>query len=262
MGRKVLFLDIDGTLTDVEGKVPASAVSAVRRARENGVLCVINTGRPFSHIVEDVKEIGFDGFICSCGQHLLYEGKTVFRHRADRAYSQYVARTAKECCLDLFAEAEEGVWGIFFCEPRGAMQSELSRFKKRGLSVYASAEEGDFILDKFCVWRFPEGDTDTFTEAVSDRYTSTGSESMLLEYVLNGHSKQTGAEAFLRLVGADKADAFAIGDSANDLPMFRAVAHSAAMCEGAPRLISIAEYVTGPVRADGVEQALRHFKLI
>ena len=262
MEKKVVFFDIDGTLTDIDGNVPASAVAAVRCAQRNGVLCVINTGRPYAHIVSSVKEIGFDGYVCSCGQHLIYGGKTLFRHHADREYSRYIAAMAEKYCIDLFGEAEEATWGLFFHAPGGPMQHELDRFIRRGLTVYSSAAEGDLMLDKFCAWRAPDSDTDSFTRAVSDRYTSTGSESALLEFVLNGHSKQSGGEAFLDIVGIGKENVYAIGDSANDLPMFRAAAHTAAMRNSAEKLLAVAEYVTEDVHTDGVAQALRHFDLI
>lgn len=262
MGKQVVFFDIDGTLTDIEGIVPDSAVFAVRRARENGVLCVINTGRPFAHIVDTVKTIGFDGYVCSCGQHLIYNGSTVFRHCADREYSRYIVNTAKKYRMDLFGEAEEATWGLFCREAGGPMLDELDRFRKRGLTVYTSPDEGDLMLDKFCVWRSAESDEESFGKSVADRYTSTGSESALLEFVLNGHSKQSGAEAFLELVGADKENVYAIGDSANDIPMFKAAAHTAAMRNSATKLLNIADYVTGDVHENGVKQALRHFGLI
>lgn len=262
MRKKVVFFDIDGTLTDIEGNVPQSAVQAVHRAQENGVLCVVNTGRPYAHIVNGVKEIGFDGYVCSCGQHLIYHGKTVFRHRADRTYSRFIARTAEECRVDLFGEAEEATWGIFSHAPDGPMKNELERFRKRGMTVYSSIEEGDLILDKFCAWCFSDSDRAGFIRAVSGQYTSTGAEGALLEFVLNGHSKQSGGEAFMRLVGADREDVYALGDSVNDLPMFRAAAHTAAMQQSDPRLIETAEYVTGGVHSNGVSQALEFFELI
>ena len=34
--KKILFLDVDGTLVDYAGRIPASAVKAVRLAREKG----------------------------------------------------------------------------------------------------------------------------------------------------------------------------------------------------------------------------------
>lgn len=42
----IIFFDIDGTVMDLDGTIPPSAVTAVRRLRQAGHHCVINTGRP------------------------------------------------------------------------------------------------------------------------------------------------------------------------------------------------------------------------
>lgn len=262
MNRKLVFFDIDGTLTDPEGRIPASAVKAIHAARENGVLCVINTGRPYSHIVPSVRETGFDGYICSCGQHVLLNGETVFRHSADRAFTQKIIEAASRCRADLFGEAEEGVWSLFAHTPGGYMLRETERFKARGMRVFTSPEEGDPVFDKFCVWFREDGDRERFVRAVSERYYPAGLNKSELEFVLNGHSKQSGGEAFLKLTGVDPGDVYAIGDGVNDLPVFRLAAHTAAMANGAPELLAISEFVTGDLYTDGVEQALSRFGLI
>lgn len=262
MGKKLIFFDIDGTLTDREGQVPASAAEAIRTAQKKGVLCVINTGRPFSHIVPSVREIGFDGYVCSCGQHLLHNGKTVFRHRADRDYTKHICEEAARCRADLFGEAEEAIWSLFSHEPWGYMLRETERFKKRGMQVYESDSAGDPVFDKFCVWFREDSDREAFVRSVSERYTPTGINSTELEFVLNGHSKQSGGEAFMKLAGAVREDVYAIGDSVNDLPMFRTAGHTAAMENSAPELLRLSDYVTGSVHGGGIEQALRHFDLI
>lgn len=43
--RKIIFLDVDGTLVDYEGNLPPSAVSAVRCARAKGHRVYLCTGR-------------------------------------------------------------------------------------------------------------------------------------------------------------------------------------------------------------------------
>ena len=60
MNRKMLFFDIDGTIV-AEGTeyLPKSTVKAIRRARENGHLAFINTGRTLFSIDDFLKEIGF-----------------------------------------------------------------------------------------------------------------------------------------------------------------------------------------------------------
>lgn len=51
--RKILFFDIDGTLITDDGKryFPDSAKEAIQKARENGHLAFINTGRVFCDVV-------------------------------------------------------------------------------------------------------------------------------------------------------------------------------------------------------------------
>lgn len=44
MKRKIVFLDVDGTLIDYEAKCPDSAKEAVRKAREAGHKVYICTG--------------------------------------------------------------------------------------------------------------------------------------------------------------------------------------------------------------------------
>ncbi|HCG60620.1 MAG TPA: Cof-type HAD-IIB family hydrolase, partial [Lachnospiraceae bacterium] len=58
---KVLFIDVDGTLTNYENKIPRSAVEAIRQARENGHLVYICTGRSKAEVYDEIWDIGLDG---------------------------------------------------------------------------------------------------------------------------------------------------------------------------------------------------------
>ena len=63
-GNLTLF-DVDGTIITEDNYIPISAVNAIRAAQQAGNLCFVNTGRPYSHIVPSVKEIGFSGYMGS-----------------------------------------------------------------------------------------------------------------------------------------------------------------------------------------------------
>jgi predicted mannosyl-3-phosphoglycerate phosphatase (HAD superfamily) len=56
--KKLLFFDIDGTLWDNRSRIPESTVRAIRRARENGHLAFINSGR------SDIKASQAGVFFC------------------------------------------------------------------------------------------------------------------------------------------------------------------------------------------------------
>ena len=259
--QKAVFFDIDGTLVDTKSVMPDSAREAVHAAQKNGVLCIINTGRPFRHVVPVIKKTGFDGYACSCGQHLLFQGKTVFRHAASRELSARIADAAARCRIDLFCESEEGVHVLFYKGERGYFTDEMERFRALGVPVHENRGT-DFFFDKFCILLYEDSLFAAFEETVCPYYTSTGAEGRLKEYVLNGHTKKNAVETFCALCGIAPENTYAIGDSVNDLPMFAAAAHTAAMRESDTELLEKAEYITAGVHDGGIEKALQHWGLI
>ena len=68
MASKVIFLDVDGTLVDYENHLPESAVEAIRKARANGHLVYICTGRSHAEVPPKLWNIGWDDwwqwFLC------------------------------------------------------------------------------------------------------------------------------------------------------------------------------------------------------
>ena len=47
--KKIAFFDIDGTLTsEIDGSIPQSAITAIRKARANGNLMFLNSGKDIS----------------------------------------------------------------------------------------------------------------------------------------------------------------------------------------------------------------------
>ena len=75
-----LFFDIDGTiLSEITHEIPESALVALRKAQENGHKTFINTGRTICSVPPMIKRIPFDGFLCGCGTHLVYEERVVFQ---------------------------------------------------------------------------------------------------------------------------------------------------------------------------------------
>jgi len=45
-GIEAIFTDIDGTVTDADGRIPASVFAVMERARDAGLAVVPITGRP------------------------------------------------------------------------------------------------------------------------------------------------------------------------------------------------------------------------
>ena len=67
--KKIIFLDVDGTLIDYEAKMPASAGKAVDQARANGHLVYICTGCSKAEI-EQRELCELDGMIGGNGAYV------------------------------------------------------------------------------------------------------------------------------------------------------------------------------------------------
>ena len=78
MNRKLIFLDIDGTLLPPgEMLIPDSTLQALRAARANGHKLFLCTGRNL-HMTAPLLEYGcFDGAICSAGGYVLCDGQVL-----------------------------------------------------------------------------------------------------------------------------------------------------------------------------------------
>ena len=62
--RNALFFDIDGTLlSDVTGKIPDSALDALKKTIELGNLTFINTGRCYCSVPMELKRAPFSGYL-------------------------------------------------------------------------------------------------------------------------------------------------------------------------------------------------------
>ena len=153
MSRKMLFFDIDGTLV-AEGThyLPQSAVNAIRKARENGHLVFINTGRTRFSIDDFLEEIGFDGYVCGCGTAIYVGEKTIFKNTLTKEYCREIIKMLRTCNITAVFEEENRV---FFDEelPDHKILHDLrARFGTKAFDIPKSLEDGEILFDKFVVW--------------------------------------------------------------------------------------------------------------
>lgn len=77
---KFLFFDIDGTLVGKSKMVTEKTKWAIQQARQNGHRAFLCTGRAPTSIVGDIKNIEFDGAICSAGGFVIVDGEYIFEN--------------------------------------------------------------------------------------------------------------------------------------------------------------------------------------
>ncbi len=263
MERSILFFDIDGTIIDERGYIPPSAVEAIHAAQQGGHLCIVNTGRPFGHVDRRVKAIGFDGYICSCGQHIELDGQVVLHAGFDRGQSRAIVALNRKCRLNALYEAEDGLWLDFNDPLPENVQRDRARFAADGLITTGSVDASDFRFDKFCVWESSGSDFSLLRETLRDTCTmiDRGHEHFF-ECILKDYSKATGVRFLQERCHVPPERCYAFGDSTNDLAMLSAVPHAVAMGNAPDAVKAVCETVTEDLHADGLANAIRRYGLI
>ncbi|MEG0367231.1 MAG: HAD family hydrolase [Coprobacillus sp.] len=77
---KFLFFDIDGTLMGKSKKVTEKTKWAIEEAQRNGHHAFLCTGRAPTSISSDLKEIPFDGIVCSAGGFVIVNDQFIFEN--------------------------------------------------------------------------------------------------------------------------------------------------------------------------------------
>ena len=94
---KAVFFDIDGTLTsEIDGSIPQSAITAIRKARANGNLMFLNTGRCIQNVEPRFQEVGFDGFVCGCGTDIYCGGKNLLHVTQSHEITMELLKAARD----------------------------------------------------------------------------------------------------------------------------------------------------------------------
>ena len=106
MAEKIAFFDIDGTLTsELDGSIPTDAAAAIAKARQNGNLMFINTGRCFQNVGRRFREIGWDGYVCGCGTNIYCNENDVLHVAQTHSTIMRLLRAAQQTDVDILFES-------------------------------------------------------------------------------------------------------------------------------------------------------------
>ncbi len=276
MDQKLIFLDIDGTLTEPGKNVPpASASDAVRRARAKGHRVVLCSGRNYGMLFP-LLQYGFDGLAASAGGYIEYNGRVV--------YDCPMTGEQQARVLDIFKES-----GIY-CTIGGRNHSYTDEGFKEFLAENTQSEASSELLR----WRIQiENELDIRPMSEYDgepiygmAFMSRGADRLKkpmeilgeeFEFciqdedtcgIVNGElssrafDKGSAVKRLCGFLGVSREDTIAFGDSMNDLEMLRAVKTGVCMANGSPSLLKIAGMVCPPVTEDGLYSAFEQLDLL
>jgi len=152
--KKIAFFDLDGTVTsEIDGSIPQSTIDSIRKARANGNLMFVNSGRSYENIEQRFRDIGWDGYICGCGTHIICQNKDLFYRPLSSEIVNEITQSARNAKLDLLFESKHC---IYFDTKNPLRHPEAIQIyeglKKGSYNMPSDITSPDFSADKFCVW--------------------------------------------------------------------------------------------------------------
>lgn len=267
---KLIALDLDDTLLNTELKISPRTISALRRAAAQGIFVVIASGRPESAILPFVRALDIAGI--ETGRYILaLNGALIFDlHERRPIFSKKISGDVLE---QIFFEAHErGLCaeiydGSIICVSEetkwSRIDAELSGLTLKVVRDFPSLVKNGYA--KMLISAAPE-DVDSFLPVLRKKFSGAAdffiSKPFFLEVLPPGCGKGEALAFLSDMLGIDRSETMAFGDSMNDESMIRMSGHGVAMSNGLTAIRDAAAYVTRKTNnEDGIADFLEAFVL-
>ena len=277
MARKIIFLDVDGTLVNYEGKLPDSAARAVQQARANGHRVYICTGRSRAEVYPYLWDIGLDGMIGGNGSYVEDGGEVVMHQMMTGAQCRSVVDWLHERGLPFYLESNSGLYASTdFATGAAEAVREYSR-RKNGEAGVMTVQDAfpDMIYDgnlyredvnkiSFVLHSYQDylDAAAAFPDLKAGIWGGSGETALFGDLGVKDITKAHAIDVLLAHLGAERADTIAFGDAKVDIPMLEYCAYGVAMGNGGDEIRAMADFVTDDVEHDGLWNAFRKLGLL
>lgn len=275
---KILFLDVDGTLVDYEGRLPSSAVTAIRAARCKGHRVYLCTGRSRAEVYPPLWDIGLDGMIGGNGSYVEDRGREVFHQCLSLEQCKRVVDWCHSRGLEFYLESNSGLYAS-----EGFEQAALNTMREYSRRKERPGADTITVRDAFPDMIFGAGlfredvnkisyilssyqdfldAREQFPDMANNTWGGAGETALFGDVGVKDIDKAKAIDALLRHLGASRADTIAFGDAKVDIPMLEYCAVGVAMGSGGEEIRAMADLVTGGVNEDGLYKAFETLKLL
>jgi hydroxymethylpyrimidine pyrophosphatase-like HAD family hydrolase len=250
LSPQAIFLDIDDTICSlVHGGPFEDDLAGIAKARARGHRFFLCSGRSVANIPPGVERAAFyDGMAAGGGAHVVLGGKTLYHKWLPvpllREICGLFLESGKQCTL----RGDKAVFGIN--REGGGRIPILDRDAFSG-------KHRDAHICMITVDKTISPEQRAFFEPHFDIYPQPPH----YDCFIKGECKSKGMRVILDALGLDEKDSIAIGDSSNDVDIFRCAGTGIAVGNACEELKALASWVSAPCGEGAVVRALEHLGL-
>ena len=272
MDKKILFVDLDGTLLTDSKEITTENLAAIQEATDQGHAVVVTTGRPLYSTVRQVEKLGLTGPGCYA---ITSNGALIYNaHTKETIFQTGVPR---DCVREAFDEAYR--FGIHpqtytdngvLCEHDNP---ELQYYSKANVIRYDIVEDVTRVLtydpikilfidlhDRQHLQKFREHMEPWSKLHHIDMFFSCD---QYLEFLPEGINKGSGIRWLCNYLNVPLDNTLAAGDAENDITMLQAVKTPCVMKNARPEMYAYGTYITeNDNNHSGIAEIIRKFMLV
>ncbi|MBM7095989.1 Cof-type HAD-IIB family hydrolase [Bacillus sp. H-16] len=255
--KKVVFLDIDGTILDENKQLPKSTRDAVSKLHANNINVAIATGRAPFMFKELREELKINSFVSFNGSYVVFEGQKISGSPLD-----------SERLLELEKDAWYKEHPMVFLDHETGRANHgnhpLIQESMGSLKMAHPPHDESFHKqrDIYQALLFCEDGHELHYRDNHLGFDYIRWHEKAIDVLPPGGSKAKGIEAVLERLGISLENSYAFGDGLNDLEMLRYVGTGVAMGNAVEEAKKAANLETDHVGNDGIHKALVELGLI
>lgn len=266
MNKKIIALDIDGTLTNSSKKITKATLDKIIEIQEKGHIVAIASGRPLPgirQVADTIRLQEFGGYVLAFngGRIINYKtGEIIYQACLDNEKVKEVYDYALSVDAGMVTYEGDVVITGTRIDDYMEMEAGLNHMELRYIKTFR--DYITFPLNK-CLMTAPDEKAHTMELELSKRYTDCfsifRSEPFFVEIMPKNVHKATSLAKLLEYLNMDKKDLIACGDGYNDLSMIEYAGVGVAMGNAQQIVKDAADFVTLTNDEDGLVPVIEKF---
>lgn len=264
--KKLLVLDIDGTLTNSQKEITAATKDAIQGLLLRDRKVVLASGRPTPGMRRFESELELErygGYLLSFnGAHIMEcrTGEVVYQRLLPLTLLPKLYKFAKDNGCGLVTYLGGTVISAFPADEYLKIEARINAMPVRQVENFLDFV--DFSINK-CLMTAPPEKAAALEKELQDRMGDVASiyrsEPYFIEIMPQNVTKATGLERILEALGLKRENMVCCGDGFNDIAMIRYAGVGVAMGNAQPVVKEAADYITATNDQDGIVEVIRKF---
>lgn len=278
--KKIIFLDVDGTIVDYDNHISNSAKIAIQQSRKNGHLVFLCTGRSKAEMPNEILDIGFDGIIGGNGSYIEYKNQVLMHQLIPYETAKQVVDWLESRGLEFYLESNNGLFASrnfrdaarqilrIYALGKGASEDQILNMEPEdalhGLVYGGELYRNDLNKISFILHSYQDhlDSKKAFPQLKAGTWGGRGESALFGDLGVKNINKAHAVDIILNHLGANHIDTIAFGDAKVDIPMLETCQIGVAMGNGGPEILAMADIITDDVRQDGLYNAFKKLNLL